>query len=103
MHRQGPGVLTTRREARPPPLPVPSLSLSPPARWTVRQVARRVSQLLGHHDDPTTRELCLDVLAAVAFGAGGLPRRILVDVGRSLRSPFLPVRTSLGLFDLWIV
>lgn len=56
------------------------------------QVAQRVSQLLGHHDDPTTRELCLDVLAAVAHGAGGLPRRILVDVGRSLRSPFLPVR-----------
>lgn len=31
MHRQGPGVLTTRREARPPPLPVPvSLPFPPP-------------------------------------------------------------------------
>eukprot|EP00903_Cladosiphon_okamuranus_P011658 g10966.t1 len=58
------------------------------------EVVQRVSLLLGHHDDPTTRELCLDVLAAVAHGAGGLPRRSLVDVGRSLRSPFLPERQA---------
>eukprot|EP00752_Nemacystus_decipiens_P002088 g1998.t1 len=58
------------------------------------EVAQRVSQLLGHHDDPTTRELCLDVLAAVAHGVGGLPRRILVDIGRSLRSLYLSERQA---------
>lgn len=57
------------------------------------KVAQRVSQLLGQ-DDPTARELCLDVLAAVSFavGGGGLPLSILQDVARSLRSPFLAVR-----------
>ncbi|CAM9550036.1 unnamed protein product, partial [Scytosiphon promiscuus] len=53
------------------------------------EVAQRACQVLSRHDDPTTRELCLDVLAAVSFGAGGLPHGILVDVARSLRSPFL--------------
>lgn len=76
-----------------PPLPVYADILTVPApQCMLLQVAQRVSHVLGYHDDPTTRELCLDVLSAVTFGTGGLPRGILLDIGRSLRSPFLAVR-----------
>lgn len=66
------------------------------------QVAQRAATVLGR-DDPTAREIVLDVLSVLAFAVGGLPPAILRAVERSLRSTYLSVRKCgyWGLFYSW--